>query len=493
MDLEKNLLENGLAPLTAAVAAAIVLFDVIKGKLYLKCSANLLKERFVLLVTVVLSLVLLGSGAQSMAFGAFTSFTATLMLVLGALATFILASIGLKLPTASMLHLALACLVNQFVPSELATDGPILYSVGLLLMRLVLNLRYPAEAELMDVSAAFAYLASAAFVRQNVLGMAVPKARGIVECAFITTSLLTLFQRPFTFDDKIWVKRLTLCVTGAVFFLAITTKLLLAVEFSKLAILFGGVLAVSYLADSFAPKQSDGKEKGTTGSSITQLLLCGIVFLVASRLFGNLGVAVCAATTLIGINGFGNGLVTSALGLFFGARIIEQYFSLNYVANCTGINILHPYVGASVYFGFFVILALGLLLKDALKAPRPLVLLSVFAVWATIGTLVANYFLHAEAAAGYLVSLTVAALMMAVMGQSFFAGNERTCLNLILLPAVASVVAVAGAPLLELGEGATIAVRLNILCVVAVLALLSGVCGFLLDKRSAGKSNGATT
>ena len=115
----------------------------------------------------------------------------------------------------------------------------------------------------------------------------------------------------------------------------------------------------------------------------------------------------------------------------------------------------------------------------------------LIALWSTIGVVAVNYFLHAEASAAYLISLTVAGILFAVLGQSYFVDRERRVLSLALIPALSSATAILGGDLLASGETATINTRLTIIGVLAALAAISLVIGIILDKSKKDKPQSA--
>jgi hypothetical protein len=101
-------------------------------------------------------------------------------------------------------------------------------------------------------------------------------------------------------------------------------------------------------------------KKDCATSAIKQILIIGIFTLLATRLFGNLGMAALGAGCMVG--NFSQ--IPACAAIFFGARILEQVFAYANVSNVTGINLNHPYVSAALYLGLFSALGLMALLKD---------------------------------------------------------------------------------------------------------------------------------
>jgi hypothetical protein len=539
---------NGLAPITAATCVFVLLFDVCRRKalstekvgfksslpsLYVSIAAiALLKITGVLLnVPAISSPIFYGVALAAVGIG------------------YLMAASPLKPGVVAFVHLVIAAIINSL---DSHPAGLLPYATGLLLIRTCLNFSQGNKIgiELQDIASAVVYISAALFADQTsgLSGVPVQKARALVECAFITTALITVFQRPFTFGDRIWVKRLTLCVTAAIFFLVLVTKIVLAPEYLNLAVIFGFSMAAFYAVDGFTDKTTPTDERTGTVRAIMQVLMLGIITLAASRLYGNIGLGCVAACTMVGLHGFGRGVVTAAMALFIAARIFEQYFALNLVSNVTGVNMQHAYVSAANYFGFFVVMALALLLKETtatnarvlrlfdeankqqeikvgLDVPevekfenenetkpeskpeiiaepvsRPILhsanwsnLSVAIAPWSTMGVVAVNYFLHAEASAAYLISLAVAGILFGVLGQSYFVDRERRVLSLALIPALSSAAAILGGDLLATGETATINTRLTIIGVLAALAAISLVIGIIMDKQKKDEPVSATS
>lgn len=547
-DIFGTVTANGLAPITAATCVFVLLFDVCRRKalstekvgfksslpsLYVSIAAiALLKITGVLLnVPAISSPIFYGVALAAVGIG------------------YLMAASPLKPGVVAFVHLAIAAIINSL---DSHPAGLLPYATGLLLIRTCLNFSQGNKIgiELQDIASAVVYISAALFADQTsgLSGVPVQKARALVECAFITTALITVFQRPFTFGDRIWVKRLTLCVTAAIFFLVLVTKIVLAPEYLNLAVIFGFSMAAFYAVDGFTDKTTPTDERTGTVRAIMQVLMLGIITLAASRLYGNIGLGCVAACTMVGLHGFGRGVVTAAMALFIAARIFEQYFALNLVSNVTGVNMQHAYVSAANYFGFFVVMALALLLKETtatnarvlrlfdeankqqeikvgLDVPevekfengnetkpeskpeiiaepvaRPILhsanwsnLSVAIALWSTMGVVAVNYFLHAEASAAYLISLAVAGILFGVLGQSYFVDRERRVLSLALIPALTSAAAILGGDLLATGETATINTRLTIIGVLAALAAISLVIGIIMDKQKKDEPVSATS
>ncbi len=212
------------------------------------------------------------------------------------------------------------------------------------------------------------------------------------------------------------------------------------------------------------------------------MLIIGIITLISTRLYGNLGLIVVAATCSVSF--FRQAPAIAAL--FVAARVLEQTFDISYVANVTGINLMHPYVSAAQYFGFFTVAALMLLLKEG--RGRNFETIAVTSV-AVIGPAMVNYFLHAEASGSYMIALTVAGVMVAILGQKFFYEQENVCASLMLVATQASAVGLLTAELIAIGNTTSNPERLKVVyCLAGVMAILMIVS--ILKSKKAVAGNG---
>jgi peptidoglycan/LPS O-acetylase OafA/YrhL len=247
-----------------------------------------------------------------------------------------------------------------------------------------------------------------------------------------------------------------------------------------MAVLIGAGFAFSYALDGQGVKPGTTAEDGSL-DLIRNVLIIGIITLIATRLYGNLGLIVVGATASVSF--FRQAPAVAAL--FIAARSLEQAFDVNYVANVTGINLMHPYVTAAQYFGFFTILALVLLLKEGRGRNFETVAVTSVAV---IGPALINYFLHAEASASYMVALTVAGVLVAILGQKFFYEQENLCASLMLIATQSSAIGLLTAEVIEIGNSTSNPERLKIVyCLAGVMAILMIVS--ILRSKKAGADN----
>jgi hypothetical protein len=303
------------------------------------------------------------------------------------------------------------------------------------------------------------------------------QARDIVNSAFISSTLVNWFQRPFRADDAFLLKRFMLSATGGLIFLILVTKVILAPQYAPMAMLIAAGFAFSFVLDGQGFKPGTSTRLGAL-DLIRNLLVIGCITLLATRLYGNLGLTVVAATASISF--FSQAPAIAAL--YVAARLLEQAFGVEHVANVTGINLLHPYVSAAQYFGFFTAGALLLLLKEGRLRFFDTMAVSVVGVLAPA---LVNYFLHAEASGSYLIALTVSSLMLAILGQRFFEENEdNLCGSLILVATQASAIALFTAELLDLGNAASNPERLKVIYVLAAIVAVVMVISILKTKST---------
>src|SRR6185369_9754581 len=95
-------------------------------------------------------------------------------------------------------------------------------------------------------------------------------------------------------------------------------------------------------------------------NALKQLIVIGIFTLLASRLFGTVGVLVMAATTLVAIRGG----VAQIAALFWITKTFAHAFTEQFNPNVTGINLTHPYSAAGLYAGFLIVVFASVLFRD---------------------------------------------------------------------------------------------------------------------------------
>jgi hypothetical protein len=225
----------------------------------------------------------------------------------------------------------------------------------------------------------------------------------------ITSALvLRWLQGPFIKQDNLYVKRLTLAATGGLLLLILVTKMMVALDLSKLAIVGGAGFMMTYLLDSLDKKNSLNAPSSL--KSFKALLFIGIFTLVVSRLFGTAGLIVLASTTIISV-GYKHKYAAIA-GFFWLAKAMLEAFVFTYNSNMTGINLMHVYVSAGLYAGFLMAVTIAYLVKNTATSGWVKALLISSA--GLMAPMACNYFLHAEAASSFMLASVVASLMVSI-------------------------------------------------------------------------------
>lgn len=455
MDLLGNagLVAKNLPALLLGLTIFVFLFDLVRNRTWASLEpAKVTGQVKALAVTAAAGAAVLG-----LVSAAGQPFNDIAYYFVGLALTYLLATLTLKPAMRTMLQLACAVALTMFVPGDKLTLAACSYLMGAVSIRLVLNMLKPKESRLDDIAPPFVYLSAMLFATCGAAGGGnADKFSGMINSAFIVSTLMTLMQRPFMRDDKILVKRLVLTLSGGLAYLVMVTKAVNAPEYVRLAALVGAGYGMAYALDALAVK------KDCATSAIKQVLIIGIFTLLATRLFGNLGMAALGAGCMVG--NFSQ--IPACAAIFFGARVLEQVFAYANVSNVTGINLNHPYVSAALYLGLFSALGLMALLKDVSDRR---ISAAAFATLSAVGTCAVSYFLHSEAAGGYLISLIVSAVLVSIVGQAFFPEEEEKVVNVALVPALATSCAMVSAGLLQFGLNATLEERMT------VIAAMGGV------------------
>jgi hypothetical protein len=459
------------------LAVVVCLFDLVRSSFWTSIDIAALKRDIKPFGMVA---ILLGAMLGLSSFLKLELIQYSLYLVLGLLACFVSGVIDPLKHRYMRATFLLACSAGLVManPDQFGYCASA-FAIGLLSWRLVANLLEPDTARLDDVAPAFAYLASMTLAACSASGHPTGKAADLVTGAFAVACLLNMMQRPFMHDDKLFVKRLVLVVAGGLGMLVVVTKGLNLVEYTKLSVLLGAGFGGMYALDALSRCANDEKAGGAYKSAkfIKQVLIVGIFTLIASRLFGNVGVGVLAACVMVG----SVSQVPACFAAYLGARLFEQAFAYDSVANVTGINLMHPYVSAAQYFGFFVVVALLVMIKESHDRKFDAV---AIALVGTIGTALVSYFLHGESTGSYLVALGVAGIVGTVLMQVFYGDKPNRALSLMLLPGLAGAVAFLSQGLVDVGLEASMDQRLSVIGGLAGFVLLLMVASTLINKNS---------
>lgn len=477
MSLFNNLLGNGLPVWLFVSAFFVFAFDLVKSKFWANCQCENLKRDLkpFIVLSLFFAVILVLSPILHL-----TMANQWLYLSLGLVLTYLSGSMSAEknksMPATFLL--AAAALLTTLKPDNFF-EVSCAFLLGMTAWKVVFNMLHPKEARLDDIAPAFAYLAAMLLDANVGSNFSIGKQEDIITSSFIVGTLLNLMQRPFMFNDRILVKRVVLTLAGGLTMLVLLTKAANAADFSKLAALVGAGFGAMYALDAMG-QACKGELGINVNKAMKQVLVIGIFTLLATRLFGNMGLAALSGCLLVGR--FTQ--VPAFAGMFFASRALEQVFANGSIANVTGVNLQHSYVSAAQYLAFFLVLSLIMMMRDARNSKLDACLLMLAG---TLGAASINYFLHGEATGSFLISLGVSATIAGLLLQPYFVEEENRLLSIILVPALAGVSSLFAKELVELGYNAAMNDRLTVLGVLAALAaLVLAGSHFASGKKSTG-------
>jgi biotin transporter BioY len=118
---------------------------------------------------------------------------------------------------------------------------------------------------------------------------------------------------------------------------------------------------------------------------------------------------------------------------------------------------------------------------------------AAFALLTALGTGAVSYFLHSEAAGGYLISLIVSAVLVAIVGQAFFPDEEEKVVNVALVPALATSSAMVSAGLLQFGLSATMEDRMTVIGVMGAVTFVALLASYFIGRGKAAGNSGSSS
>ncbi|MFN5539131.1 MAG: hypothetical protein ACK481_03610 [Candidatus Melainabacteria bacterium] len=321
---------------------------------------------------------------------------------------------------------------------------------------------------------------------------------GSISIALILQSLGALMGK--SADKKITnylITFLALPLIGGLALFFITENILLAHKLLNWVYVFSAGMFVSALiaeVNSFSTSNI-AKRKLDLIKIIISLTLIGIASLLASRLIGNIGWLVIAASALpfsvmnqtkkesetnfVCLN------VIDIFILFAISRALLQGFLYSYNANLTGINLVHPYVSAALFAGILLIFLFPLAPQYGIK--RNLIA-PIFILKAISISLLSNYFLHEEATGSLLIAAFVNSLCIGIAGKVIYNNSEEDSLkgltqnlsaNIILIPVLLIVLVSLSGNVLGLGNMAT---KLNKFSILGIVLILNIIAWFVYEK-----------
>ncbi len=394
----------------------------------------------------------------------------------GMVLPYVLRNLGLSPLLRSLALLAAAVGYTLLVPADDFKVPTAALLAGLLIWKAAENFLLNEKSTLEDVVPTFLWLVGIYWTRLVDGPSVLAIHQKLILSTFIVAIFVRWIQGPFLKEDKLYVKRVTLATAGGLMLLVLVTKLIVAMELARICVIAGAGFFLSYL---MAAMENSADEDTTAMKAFKQLLFIGIFSLLATRLFGTLGLIVLAATTLIATTSS----AVCIAALFWGSRALLQAFVFDYNSNMTGINIMHNYTGAALYAGFLIAVSLSLLIKNS-HDKRSCALL--FLAACVIAPASANYFLHAEPTSSLLVSSLAGCVIISIFAKSFFGKEVEGNENVMLAPALLSTVAVLTAEFIEMGNAAETEQKLIALAALSVVSSLVLAAAAFLAKRENG-------
>ncbi len=329
--------------------------------------------------------------------------------------------------------------------------------LGLLVYGLLKDFLFTTNDNFTDILPSCVWLSSLAWI--GLTGRNEANIENILLVCLSISLILKLLPPKFISNDKYFIKRLVLSLCAGLALLIVSKTILLTPNMMILSGLLAGGIFFSYF---FENKSSDD-EMTNLLISTSFLVILGILTLIGTRLVGDTAIVVLSAACCMNA---GKGLFAS---LFWISRLLIQGFVLTYVNNVTGINLMHPYCSAALFFGFLAILFLSLVLQINYKQSPAL---ASFLILGMLAPPAIIYLIHEEATASFLIASNVVAISLLSFAPLIYNGrNVVKQNNLMLMPLFLSTCVLLFAPLVEIGNHATVASRLQIVSY-AIIALI---------------------
>ncbi len=345
--------------------------------------------------------------------------------------------------------------------------------LGLLVCKLWANFLLGAEDSLEDILPSCVWLSILAWA--SLTGR--PEAsvgNPLLACLSISLVLKWL-PAALLANDKYFVRRVVLSVCAGLALSLVLNSVLLQPKLMLLAVLFAAGTLSSYVFQN----ESNGADWEILLQSTTFLVSLGILTLIATRLIGDIGLVVLCAAACINV---GKGMFASS---FWICRLLIQGFVMSNVANVTGINLMHPYCTAALFLGFLTILFLSVILHISTRLPAAL--LAYLLMGLTVPPAIL-YLIHEEPAASFLIATNVVAISLVSFVPLIYKELTTTSQSsLMLMPWLLSTVALLFAPLIEIGNHATVSTRFQIVAYAGVAFLV--IYGVLIYRNRASRQS----
>jgi hypothetical protein len=397
---------------------------------------------------VLLPFVLLFGAGQHFGFDAANALR---FFAIGAAVPFVLARLGFPARLLGILLLLLSVLLSATV--EMSGMPQVALMAGLVVWKLSERLWLKDDSTLEDVLPPLFWLGGIYWINNASPAEQIIPRQGLLLGALSVCLLMRAVQGPFLKEDRLYVKRIAFATAGGLLLLIYITKVMVLVGRDSLAVLVGAGIFLMHLFEAIEGKQD---ARLSAPEAVKSLILIGIFTVLASRLLGTFGWIILAPAALVATR---SGAAMFA-GLFWIVRAMLQTYIYQFNPNVTGVNIMHPYVGAALYAGLGGVLLMSVFLRE--ERGRSLTVAVALAA-ATLLPMSSNYFLHAEPTCSLLASSVVAAVLMSVVGPVIYRKEIAQHDTLLLLPAMMITVATLTNQLIPLGNEATNSARLQLL------------------------------
>lgn len=465
-------LSTGVLGVFAAVALIALLTPFFTEKVGSRLSWQLQWLDVKRYALVLLPFVLLFGAGQY--FG-FEAAKALRFFALGAVLPFVLARLGFPDRLLGIFILLLSVLLT----ATLDVGGMPLVALmaGLAVWKLTDSLWLKHDSTLEDVLPALLWLGGIYWINNASPAEQISPCQGLLLGALSVCLLMRTVQGPFLKDDRLYVKRIALATAGGLLLLIYMTKVMVLVGRDSLAVLVGAGIFLMHLFEAIEAKQD---ARLSASEAVKSLILIGIFTVLASRLLGTFGWIILAPVVLVATR---SGAAMFA-GLFWIVRAMLQTYIYQFNPNVTGVNIMHPYVGAALYAGFGGVLLMSVFLRE--ERGKSLTVAIALAA-ATLLPMSSNYFLHAEPTCSLLASCVVAAVLISVLGPVMYRKEVARHDTLLLLPALMITVATLTNQLIPLGNEATSSDRLKLLAYAAGAVVIVSLTIFWIGSTSRRK------
>jgi hypothetical protein len=384
-----------------------------------------------------------------------------LLFAAGVLLPFILKRVGVQSGPLGVILLLLAVCQTKFLPQQLPNTNALAALLGLGVYKISENIIFGLENTFDDVLPALIWLTGSFWLTSANASAVAPLQENILLVCLTLSLWLKFLQTPFLSEDKVFIKRILLTAAGGLALLLIIMKVLLVPKMAPLAALYAAGLFFTYM---FEPAgQSEEKQ---TFDPVRLLVLIGVLTVAATRLFGTYGLLVLAPATIVSTVPEGAALA----GMFWISRTLLQAFIVLYNSNVTGVNLMHSYTSAALYGGVIVVFLLSLAIRDIKNTCLTTAVLLIACALLPPGMI---YFLHEEPSSSLLIAATVAAITISSLVPVFYKRQETSAQkNLMVVPVLMATASLLAGQLVERGNQATSASRLQLVIAMAALTFV---------------------